>query len=187
MLRYSEAIAEGIHPRILYELRDLGIIEQIHRGLYALPEIANIEELDLVTISKIIPEGIICLISALYFHRLTVQIPRWVDIAVLRSYVPPKINYPPIQIHYFSDKFYKAGIEAHKFNGIEVKIYSREKSIIDCFRLRKKIGIDVAVEALKNYLKQDHLNINLLLDFAKKSKVIKLLEPYLQALMYDQS
>jgi predicted transcriptional regulator of viral defense system len=147
----------------------------------------NIEELDLVTISKIIPEGIICLISALYFHRLSVQIPRWIDIAVLRSYVPPTVKYPPIQIHYFSDKFYKAGIETHKFNGVEVKIYSREKSIIDCFRLRKKIGIDVAVEALKNYLKQDSLNINLLMDFAKESRVIKLLEPYLQALMHDQS
>ena len=187
MLRYSEAIAEGIHPRILYELCDLGIIEQIHRGLYALSEMTDIEELDLVTISKIIPEGIVCLVSALYFHRLTVQIPRWIDIAVNRNYIPPKVKYPPTQIHYFSDKFYKAGIESHKFNGSEVKIYSREKSIIDCFRLRKKVGIDVAVEALKNYLKQDNLNINLLLDFAKESRVIKLFEPYLQALMHDQS
>ncbi len=187
MLRYSEAIAEGIHPRILYELRDLGIIEQIQRGLYALTELPDIEEPDLVIISKIISEGIVCLVSALYFHRLTVQIPRWIDIAVLRSYVPPIVKYPPIQIHWFSDKFYKAGIESHKFNGAKVKIYSREKSIIDCFRLRKKVGIDIAVEALKNYLKQDNLNINLLLDFAKESRVIKVLEPYLQALTYDQS
>lgn len=187
MLRYSEAITKGIHPRILYELRDLGIIEQIQRGLYALTELPDIEEPDLVTISKIISEGIVCLVSALYFHRLTVQIPRWIDIAVLRSYVPPTVKYPPIQIHYFSDKFYKAGIESHKFNGAEVKIYSREKSIIDCFRLRKKVGIDIAVEALKNYLKQDNLNINLLLDFANESRVIKVLEPYLQALTYDQS
>jgi predicted transcriptional regulator of viral defense system len=187
MLRYSEAIVEGIHPRILYELCDLGIIERIHRGLYALTELTDIEELDLVTISKIMPEGVICLISALYFHRLTVQIPRLIDIAVLRSYVPPTVKYPPIQIHYFSDKFYKAGIEIHKFKGVKVKIYSREKSIIDCFRLRKKVGIDVAVEALKNYLKRDNLNINLLLDFAKESRIIKILEPYLQALIYDQS
>ena len=187
MLRYTEAIKEGIHPRILYKLCDLGLIEQLQRGLYVLTNLPDIEEPDLVIISKIVPEGIICLVSSLYFHRLTVQIPRWIDVAVRQKYVPPKVKYPPTQIHWFSDKFYKAGIESHKFNGAEVKIYSREKSIIDCFRLRKKVGIDIALEALKNYLKQDNLNINLLLDFAKESRVIKVLEPYLQALTYDQS
>lgn len=187
MIRSSEAIAEGIHPRILYELRDLGVIEQLQRGLYALTDLPDIEEPDLVTISKIIPDGVVCLISALYFHRLTVQIPRWIDVAVIRKYVPPKVKYPPIRIHWFSNKFYKAGIEKHNFGGAEIKIYSREKSIIDCFRLRKKVGIEIAIEALKNYLKQDNINVNLLLDFAKESRVIKILEPYLQALTYDQS
>lgn len=187
ILRSSKAIKEGIHPRILYELRNQGIIEELQRGLYALTDLPDIEDPDLVAISKIIPDGVICLTSALYFHRLTVQIPRWIDIAVKRKYVPPKVKHPPIQIHWFSDKFYKLGIEKYNFGGAEIKIYSREKSIVDCFRLRKKIGIDIAVEALKNYLKQDNLNINLLLDFAKESRVIKLLEPYIQALTYDQS
>jgi len=187
ILRSSEAIKEGVHPRILYELCELGIIEKLQRGLYALTNMPDIEDPDLVTISKKIPDGIICLISALYFHRLTVQIPRWVDVAVKRKYVPPKITHPPIQIHWFSDKFYKAGIEKHNFGGAEIKIYSREKSIIDCFRLRRKVGIEIAIEALKEYLKQDNININLLLDFAKESRVIRVLEPYLQALTYDQS
>ena len=187
MLRYTEAVKEGIHPRILYKLRDLGLIEKLQRGLYVLTNLPDLEEPDLVTISKIMPEGVICLVSALYFHRLTVQIPRWIDVAVRQKYVPPKVKYPPIQIHWFSDKFYKDGIEKYNFSGAEIRIYSREKSIIDCFRLRKKVGIDIAVEALKNYLKQDNLNINLLLDFAKESRVIKVLEPYLKALTYDQS
>ncbi|NGX56822.1 MAG: hypothetical protein K1060chlam5_01068 [Candidatus Anoxychlamydiales bacterium] len=187
ILRSSEAIAEGIHPRILYELRDQGIVELLQRGVYALTDLPDIEEHDLVVISRIMPKGVVCLISALYFHRLTVQIPRWIDVAVVRNYVPPKVKYPPIRVHYFSDKFYKAGIGKYNFGGAKVKIYSREKSIIDCFRLRKKIGIEIAIEALKNYLKQDNININLLLDFAKESRIIKILEPYLKALTYDQS
>ena len=187
ILRSSEAIMEGIHPRILYELRDQGIIELLQRGIYALVDLPDIEEPDLVVISRIMPEAVICLISALYFHRLTVQIPRWIDVAVVRNYVPPTVKYPPIRIHYFSNKFYKVGIEKYNFGGAKVKIYSKEKSIIDCFRLRKKIGIEIAIEALKNYLKQDNININLLLKFAKESRVIKILQPYLQALTDDQS
>lgn len=187
MLRYTEAIKKGIHPRILYKLCDLGLIEQLQRGLYALTDLSNLGEPDLVTISKIMPSGIVCLISALYFHRLTVQIPRWIDIAVSQKYVPPKVKHPPIQIHWFSDKFYKAGVEKHNVGRAEIKIYSREKSIIDCFRLRKKVGIEIAIEALREYLKQKNTNINLLLKFAKESRVIKILQPYLQALTYDQS
>jgi predicted transcriptional regulator of viral defense system len=186
-LRYSEAIRKGIHPRILYELMDLGIIEKLQRGVYALTDLPDIEEPDLVAISKIIPEGVVCLISALYFHRLTVQIPRWIDVAITQKYIPPQIHYPPVKIHWFSNKFYKTGIEKHNFGGAEIKIYSREKSIIDCFRLREKIGIEIALEALKSYLKQENVNLNLLLEFAKESRVIKILEPYLQALTYDQS
>lgn len=187
MLRSSEAIKKGIHPRILYELRDQGIIEELQRGLYALTDLPDLEDPDLVTVSKIIPNGVICLISALYFHRLTVQIPRWVDIAVKRKYVPPKVNHPPVHIHWFSDKFYKSGVEKHNFEGAEIKIYSREKSIIDCFRLRNKIGVEIAIEAFKEYLKQKNVNINLLMQFAKESRVIRILEPYLKALTYDQS
>ncbi len=187
MLRYSEAISEGIHPRILYKLCELGIIKKLQRGLYALTDLPDIEEPDLVVISKIIPKGVICLISALYFHRLTVQIPRWVDVAVHQKYIPAQLKHPPIQIHWFSDKFYNNGIEKHNFCGAEIKIYSREKSIIDCFRLRKKIGIDIVIEALKSYLKQDNINITLLIKFAKESRISKILEPYLQAFTYDQS
>jgi len=186
-LRYSEAIKQGIHPRVLYELVELGIVEKLQRGLYALTDLPDIEEPDFVAISKMMPEGVISLISALSFHRLTVQIPRWIDIAVPQKYIPPKINHPPVKIHWFSDKFYKAGVEKYNFGGTEIKIYSREKSIIDCFRLRKKVGIEIAIEVLKNYLKQDNINMNLLLDYAKDSRVIKIVEPYLQAFTYDQS
>ncbi len=187
VLRSSQAINEGIHPRILYELHELGIIEKLQRGLYALTNMPDVGDPDLITISKKIPDGIICLISALYFHHLTVQIPRWIDVAVKRKYIPPKILHPPIRIHWFSDKFYKTGIEKLNYGRTKIKIYSREKTIIDCFRLRKKVGIDIAIEALKEYLKQDNVNINLLIKFAKESRVIKILEPYLQALIYDQS
>lgn len=187
VLRSSEAIRKGIHPRVLYELLDLGIIEKLQRGLYALTNLLDLEDPDLVVISKVIPNGVICLTSAIYFHRLTVQIPRWIDVAVSREVSPPKIKCLPVQIHWFSEKFYREGIEEYDFAGAKIKIYSREKSIVDCFRLRKKVGIDVAIESLKEYLKQKNININLLIRFAKASRVFQIMQPYIQAFTHDQS
>lgn len=187
MLRTSEAIKAGIHPRILYELRDTGKIEKVQKGLYSLINLPDIEDYDLVTISKKIPDGVICLISALYYHRLTVQIPRWVDIAIHQKYSPPFIKHPPVQFHWFSNKVFKSGIEKHNISRVEVQIYSKEKSIVDCFRLRKKVGREIAIEALKTYLQNEKINIDLLYKFAIESRVLNIIKPYIQALTYDQS
>lgn len=187
MLRTSEAISAGIHPRILYELCDSGIIFQVHRGLYALATLPDINEPDFITIAKKVPDGVICLISALYFHHLTVQIPKWIDVAVPRIYKTPVLDNPPVHFHWFSDSILNSGIETHDFNGIQVLIYSPEKTIIDCFRLRRKVGTDVALEALTTYLKEKKVNLKQLRKFAKESRVLRLIEPYLEALTYDQS
>lgn len=187
MLRSSEAIAKGIHPRILYELRDSGIIEQLQRGLFALVDLPDMEEPDLITVSKKVPEGVICLISALYHHRLTVQIPRWIDVAVRQKYSPPSIQNPPVQFHWFSESVFNSGIETNNFGGAKIKIYSPEKSIVDCFRLRKKVGIEIALEALKRYLAQGNTNLSILFELAKESRVTQFIEPFIQAMTYDQS
>lgn len=187
MLRTSEAISAGIHPRILYELCNLGIISQIHRGLYALSNLSDMNEPDFITVMKKVPDGVICLISALYFHHLTVQIPKWIDVAVPRSYTPPRLDNPPVYFHWFSDTVFSSGIEYHNFNGIEVQIYSPEKTIVDCFRLRKKIGADIALEALITYLQQKKINLKQMRKLAKESRVTQIMEPYIEALTYDQS
>lgn len=187
VLKTSEAITAGIHPRILYELRDTGQIETLMKGVYALPGLPGINQPDLVAVTKKAPSGVICLLSALYFHELTVQIPRWVDIAIRSSYHQPKISHPPVHFHWFSDEVFETGIELHDLGGIEVKVYSQEKSIVDCFRLRGKVGVDVAVEALKNYWAQRKTDISLLRQLAETSRVLKIMTPYIESVIHGQS
>ena len=187
VLHTSEALKAGIHPRVFYELRDEGKIEKLATGLYGLPNLPGIDYPDFVIVSKKIPDGVICLISALYFHHLTIQIPRWVDVAVRKNYKPPPIQYPSLQFHWFSDAVFDEEIQEHQLGAISVKIYSPEKTIIDCFRLRHKVGIEVALEALKTYWRSGNANLEKLRIIAKKSKVFKIVEPYIQAVIYDQS
>lgn len=187
MLKTSEAISEGIHPRILYELLETGHIMQIQRGLYALINLPDMNDPDFVTVAKKVPIGVICLVSALYYHHLTVQIPKWIDIAVPQKYKTPALDNPPVRFHWLSDSVFYSGIEKHDFNGIEVRIFSPEKTIVDCFRLRKKIGMDVAIEGLKMYLQQKKINLPLLRKLAQESRIIQVIEPYIEALTHDQS
>lgn len=187
VLKASEAIKKGIHPRILYQLRDEGGIELIAKGLYALPGLPGISQPDFVAIAKKVPTGIICLVSALYFHELTVQIPRWIDVAIKQSYHPPTIYYPLVQFHWFSNAYFDEGIEQHDIGGMMINIYSKEKSIVDCFRLRKKVGVDVALEALKIYWQKGNANMDLLQQLAKSSRVLRIMTPYIEAVMHEQS
>ena len=140
MIRTADAIQNGIHPRTLYQLRDNGTVERISRGVYRLAELAAISNPDLVTVASRVPNAVICLISALSFHDLTTQIPHVVSIAIQRDSRSPRIDFPPISVHQFSSESYAAGIENHEIDGVPVKIYNPEKTIVDCFKFRNKIG-----------------------------------------------
>jgi predicted transcriptional regulator of viral defense system len=138
---------------------------------------------DLVQVSLRVPRAVICLISALYYHDLTTQIPQRVYFALPRDVKTPKIEYPPIRVFHFSEKSYQAGITEKNVDGVKVKIYDREKTIVDCFKFREKIGIEVVLEALKDYLKQSNPDISSLMNFAQVNKVEKVISPYLEALI----
>ncbi len=187
ILRTKEALDAGIHPRILYELRDAGILEKLETGLYCLAGLPGVSDPDLVTVAKSVPEGVVCLISALYFHQLTVQIPRCIHIAVSQDYKAPKISYPPVRFYWFSEKTLRAGVEEHIISGVRVKVFSKEKTVVDCFRHRSKVGIDVAIEALKDYLMGGKYDIALLMKLAKVSRAENVIRPYLDALSFTQS
>src|SRR5229473_6248729 len=151
MLRTSKAMRLGIHPRTLYTLRDAGDIEQVGRGLYRFSTAPPLSSPDLVPVAIRIPRAVVCLISALAHHGLTTQVPHSVDLALPSHAQIPKIDGVPLRVFWYSEPSFSAGIEAVTMDEVPVRIYSPEKTIADCFKYRNKIGLDVAIEALRTY------------------------------------
>lgn len=135
ILRTSRAILLGISPRVLYEMRNSGQIRQLSRGLFQLTELEQLGNPDLVCVALRIPNAVICLISALNFYGMTSQIPHQIYIALPQSSEKPRLNYPPLDIIWLSEKSYQAGLSEALVDNIPVKIYSREKTIADCFKI----------------------------------------------------
>ncbi len=183
ILRTRQAIRFGIAPRTLYEMRDAGIILRESRGLYRLADIELSSNTDLMQVGLRIPKAVICLISALSFHNLTTQIPHQIYIGLPIDAEKPRLEYPPVKIFWLSDKVYTAGIENHELDGMRIKIYGREKTVADCFKFRNKIGLDVALEALREYRKGDKFNVETLLMYARIDRVEKVIRPYLKAML----
>ena len=181
IIRTSEAIKAGIHPRIIYQFRDSGELEQLSRGIYRLTVLDEISNPDLVIIATRIPRAVVCLISALAYHEITTQIPHKISIALPRDSDTPRLDYPPFVTHRFSSDSFKEGIEVHQIDGISVRIYSPEKTIADCFKFRNKIGMDVVLEALKLYKTRMRFDVKKLLNYAKICRVDKIMFPYLEA------
>ncbi|ABW68941.1 type IV toxin-antitoxin system AbiEi family antitoxin domain-containing protein [Desulfosudis oleivorans] len=182
-LRMSEALSHGVTRYMLYSLRDKGIIEQVTRGVYRLTELPPLSNPDLVTVSLRFPNAVICLISALYYHNITTQIPHFVSVAVPRNSRIPSLDYPPVQAHRFNDEAYRSGIENRTIDGASVKIYAPEKTLADCFKFRNKIGMDVVLEALKLYRTRQQFNLEKLLMYAEVCRVKKIMAPYLEAML----
>jgi len=183
ILRASTAIELGVPKHLLYEMVRSGELVREAQGIYRLSESQPLGNPDLVQISLRVPRAVVCLISALYFHELTTQIPHQVYFALPRDVKTPKIEYPPIRVFHFSQEPYQAGIVEHEVDGVKVKIYDCEKTIADCFKFREKIGMDVTLEALKDYIKQPKMNVSLLLKYARVNRVEKIMRPYIEAMI----
>ena len=183
ILRTKEAIEAGIHPRTLYALRDEGSIEQLSRGVYRVSGAVPLGNPDLVAVALRAPDAVVCLISALAYHHLTTQIAHQIDLAIPRGAEPPRIEYPPVRAYWFSGKAFTEGIETHQLDNVPVRIYSREKTIADCFRYRNKIGLDTCLEALQFYKQQRRTDVDALLRFASVRRVKRVLTPYLEAIL----
>lgn len=184
MLRTSKAIQLGIHPRTLYALRDAGEIEQVGRGLYRLSTAPPLSSPDLIPIAIRIPRAVVCLISALAHHGLTTQIPHSVDIALPSHAKVPKIDGVPLRVYWYPEPSFRAGVEVVMIDDVPVTIYSPEKTIADCFKDRNKIGLDVAIEALRTYReRRPKPNRAVLTKFAQINRVQKVMRPYLEAVL----
>jgi predicted transcriptional regulator of viral defense system len=180
-LRMTQILEKGLSRSQLYSLRDKGIIIGISRGLYRLASYPEHRDPDLCIVSLRYPKAVICLISALAIHDLTTQIPHEINIAFPRGSRTPSITQPPIRSFLFSETAYQAGIEEHKFEGVRIRVYDKEKTIIDIFRFRNKLGIDVFLEALKLYKATGKTRPARLMEYARICGIEKTIQPYLEA------
>ena len=182
ILRTAQALAEGIHPRTLYELRDQGRVLALNRGLYRLADLPPLGNPDLATIAVCLPSAVICLVSALSFHGITTQIPHQVDIALPRGTKSPKLTFPPLRIFRFSPSTFGKGIETRIVDKVKVRIYSPVRTVVDCFKFRNRIGIDVAVEALRLCRQRRVATIGEILTYARLLRMERVMTPYLEAM-----
>jgi len=183
ILRMSEAVRLGIHRRDLYKLRDSGKLEMISRGLYRLKEGPEPSLPDFIPAAKKVPQGVICLISALAFHEITTQIPHFVYLAIPLKAYKPTISYPPMRYFWYSKKLLTTGVEKHRIAGFTFKIFDIEKTLVDCVKFRNKIGTDIVLEALKMYWRRKNSNINKLMDYAKLFRVEHVLRPVMETII----
>jgi predicted transcriptional regulator of viral defense system len=183
VMRSSQLFEQGIQPRTLYEMRDKGLVVQEGRGLYRLANEQVWSDPDLAIVSLRIPKGVICLISALYFHRITTQIPHEVYVALPKDSEKPRIQYPPTRFFWISEKAFNAGIETHTMDHVDIRVYGVAKTIADCFKFRNKIGMEVALEALREGLRQKKCTSNEIQKFARVDRVERVMIPYLEALI----
>lgn len=180
-MRLREAKAAGIHPATLYRLRDDGAIRVMARGLYCLADLPPQVHPDLVTVSRKVPRAVICLVSALAFHELTVEVPHAVEIALPRGTEPPRLDHPPLRVYWFSGAAYAGEIETHNVDGSMVRVYSPEKTLADCFKYRKRLGMDTVLDALRRYRAKFGLRVDALMRCARICRVQNVIRPYLEA------
>jgi predicted transcriptional regulator of viral defense system len=170
-------------PRVvLTRLAKEGKLEHVGRGLYREPRGKVTEHHTLVEAAVRVPHGVVCLLSALRFHKLTTQSPHEVWMAIGIKARKPKTDWPPLRIVRFSGPALSFGVERHAIEGVKVPVTSREKTVADCFKYRNKIGLDVAVEALRDYLRSRRRSVDMLMEAAAASRVTKVMRPYLEAL-----
>jgi predicted transcriptional regulator of viral defense system len=169
-------------PRVyLRRLCQRGLLVQSGRGLYTLPETKLTENHSLAETCKRIPHAVICLLSALRFHGLTTQAPSEIWVALDPKARSPKSSSPSLRVVRMSGKALTEGIEEHRIEGVTVRVYSAAKTVADCFKYRNKIGLDVALEALKDYRRANPTGMDELWRFAKICRVARVMRPYLEA------
>lgn len=183
MIRTHEAEDLGIERSSLSRLVNAGSLLRIERGLYTLPEANHGQHHSLAIVSKRVPQGIICLISALAFHEMTTEIPRETWLALPPHSHPPQIGYPSLAIVYISEPSASHGVETHHVDKVPVRITNPARTVADCFKFRNKVGIDVALSALKDYW---HNKLGTLVELRQATdicRVTRVVQPYLEAII----
>lgn len=170
-------------PRVyLSRLVQTGDIERVSRGLYAATDGNPTANRTLAQVSRRVPQGTVCLLSALRFHGLTTQLPSQVWIAIDEKARTPREQLLPLRIVRFSGQALTEGVRTHTIENVRVRVYSAAKTVADCFKYRNKIGLDVALEALRDSQRKNKCTMDELWRFARICRVANVMQPYLEAI-----
>ena len=181
LLRASDLDAIDAPRVVLTRLIAAGLLDRVGRGLYRLPGHPISEHEGLMVVATKAPQAVFCLLTALQFHELTTQLPRQVWIAMPRGSHVPRIDYPPIKMVQMTGDVYAEGIETVERDGVKLRVYGVAKTVADCFKHRNKIGLDVALEALKDVRAKHRASADDLWRYAKICRVANIMRPYLEA------
>jgi len=182
IVRPRDLEALGIPREYLLRLYRQGKLSRTGRGIYTLPDAAVTERHSYAEVAKRVPEAVLCLLSALAFHELTTQSPAAVWIALGKGARKPAILSPSLRVVRLTEPSLSEGVEKHTVEGVSVRVYSAAKTVADCFKFRNKIGLDIAIEGLKDCLRQKKATINDIHRYAKICRVSNVIRPYMEAL-----
>jgi len=183
VIRPRDLKDHGLPKDYLYSLAQEGVIERIGRGLYQWPNKDLGRYHSLVEISKLAPKAVVALLSALNYHNMTTQNPHQIWLAIDRKAWRPEISYPPVRFVTMSAESLHSGVETHSIEGVSIKVFNPAKTVVDCFKYRGKVGLDVALEALREGWSARKFTIDELRSYAKICRVQKVMQPYLEGLV----
>ena len=183
VIRSRDLARYGIAREYLTRLTRAGLLERAGRGLYILPDAELTEHHSLAEAAKRVPAGIVCLLSALRFHDLTTQAPFEVWLALPPTARRPRASTPPLHVVRFSGWALTEGVEEHVIEGVLVRVYNPAKTVADCFKYRNKIGLDVALEALRETWRERQVTMDELWRYAEVCRVATVMRPYLESLI----
>ncbi len=181
LVRPRDVEARGLPRESLLRLYRAGVLVRLARGVYSLADAPVSEHHSLAVAAKRVPRGVICLLSALRFHGLTTQDPHEVWMAIDFKARKPEVESPAIRVVRFSGQALAEGIERHAVEGVKVPVYTAAKTVADCFKYRNKIGLDVAIEALRDALHSRKATVDQIHRFAKICRVANVMRPYIEA------
>jgi predicted transcriptional regulator of viral defense system len=182
IVRPRDIEAIGLPREYLVRLHRQGKLNRPGRGIYTIPDANVTEHHSYAEVAKRVPEATVCLLSALAFHEITTQSPASVWIALPKGARKPTLDSPSLRIVRLSGLSLTTGIENYQVDGVPVRVYSAAKTVADCFKFRHKIGLDVAIEALKDSLRQKKANVNEIYRSAQVCRVSNVIRPYMEAL-----
>lgn len=180
--RTGDLTARGLSRQSVRRLEAIGALERATRGVYLTETAARSQHRDLLVVATRAPHATVCLLSALAFHRLTAEMPHEVWIAIGLKARTPAIHVPPIRVVRLSSGSLESGIEIHDIHGVPLRVYSCAKTVADCFKFRSKVGLDVAVAALRDGWRQKRFTMDELWQFAQICRVTSAMRPYLETL-----